>query len=89
MFFIGAMRLAGAFTGSAGAETEECLYVGSGKARVGQQRYVVVNGPAAYAVTVGKLALGMIFWNVDHEVNLVAPRLTFGRSPCRTPRISR
>ena len=51
---------------------EECLYVGSGKTGVGQQGDVVVDCPAAYAVAVGELALGVVLGYVDYQTHLVA-----------------
>ena len=49
----------------------ECFDEGRGEASVGDERYVVVDGSSADAVAIGELALAVILWYVDDEVELM------------------
>ena len=44
---------------------------GLGKAHVGHQRCVVVDGATTYAITIGQLSLGVVLRHVDDKVELV------------------
>ncbi len=44
----------------------KCLDVSAGQTGVREQRNVVVDGPAAYAVAVGQLAFGMVLRDINH-----------------------
>lgn len=53
------------------AHVAECFNECFGQAGVGNQRNVVVDGPTTDAVTVGQFPFGVVFRDVDNQVELM------------------